>query len=149
MVKFCDQVPARPSVLFPQKRTIFTLDDYSAHLGPAVKESLSQRGYFLVILPGGKTRDLQVNDTDLHHPLKASYREKEAALMIEKLRVNPDKIPSRSRDEILKMCKAAFEETIAKADVSEAFKRNDLTIKVDGSEDHLVSSKLKHWSGMK
>ena len=93
-----------------------------------------------MILPGGITGDLQVNDTDLHHPLKASYREKEAALLIEKLRENPDKILSPRRDEIMKMCKAAFEETIAKVDVSDTFKRNGLTIKL---EDHLVSSKLK------
>ena len=52
-VKFCDQGPAQPCALFPQKREIFTLDDYSAHLDPAVavKESLSKRGYFFVILP--------------------------------------------------------------------------------------------------
>ena len=143
VVKFCDQVPAQPCVLFPQKRKIFTLDDYSAYLDPAVKESLSKRSYFLVILPGGITGDLQVNDTDLYHPLKASYREKEAALMIEKLQENPDKIPSPSWDEIMKMCKAAFKKTIVKVDVSDAFKRNGLIIKLDGSEDHLVSSKLK------
>ena len=92
-----------------------------------------------------------MNDTDLHHPLKALYRGKEAALMIEKLRESPDKIPSPSRYEIMKMCKAAFEGTIAKVDVSDAFKRNVLTIKLDGSEDHLVSSKLKAliWDEMK
>ena len=104
-----------------------------------------------MILPGGITGDLQVNDTDLHHPLKVSYREKETALMIERLRENSDKIPSPSRDEIKKMCKAAFKEGIAKVDVRDAFKRNGLTIKLDGSEDHLVSSKLKAlvWDEMK
>ena len=104
-----------------------------------------------MILRGGITGDLQVKDTDLHHPLRESYREKEAALMIEKLRENPDKIPSPSRDEIMKMCKAALEETIVKVDVSDAFKRNGLTIKLDDSEDHLVSSKLKAlvWDEMK
>ena len=51
----------------------------------------------------------------------------------------------------MKMCKAAFEETIAKVDVSDAFKRNGLTIKLDGSENHLVSSKLRAlvWDEMK
>ena len=50
-----------------------------------------------MILPGGITGDLQVNDIDLHHPLKASWREKEAALVIEKLRETPDKIPCSTR----------------------------------------------------
>ena len=36
-------------------------------------------------------------------------------------------------------------------DVSDVFKRNGLTIKLDGFEDHLVSSKLKAlvWDKMK
>ena len=38
----------------------------------------------------------------------------------------------------MKMRKAAFEETIAKVDVSDAFKRYGLTIKLDDSEHHLV-----------
>ena len=56
----------------------------------------------MVILPGGLTGDLLVNDTNLYHPLKALDHEKEAVLMIEKLRENPDKILSPSRDEIVK-----------------------------------------------
>ena len=55
-----------------------------------------------MILPGGLTGDLLVNDTNLYHPLKALDHEKEAVLMIEKLRENPDKILSPSRDEIVK-----------------------------------------------
>ena len=34
-------------------------------------------------------------------------------------------------------------DTIAKIDIHSAFKQNKLTIKLDGSEDHLVSSRLK------
>ena len=74
----------------------------------------------MVILPGDITGDLKVNDTDLHHSLKTSYREKKPALMIGKSRENPDKIPSPSRDEIMKTCKAAFEETIATVAVSKS-----------------------------
>ena len=32
---------------------------------------------------------------------------------------------------------------IAKIDIHSAFKQNELTIKLDGSEEHLVSSRLK------
>ena len=34
-------------------------------------------------------------------------------------------------------------DTIAKIDIHSTFKRTELTIKPDGSEDHLVSSRLK------
>ena len=91
-LKFIEKVPAQPCSLFPGKRKIFTLDDYSAHLHPEVKEALKKKDYFLVILPGRITGDLQVNGTDVHHPLKSSYQEKESLLMIEKLQENPDKI---------------------------------------------------------
>ena len=144
VLKFIEKVvPAQPCALFPKKRKIFTLDDYSAHLDPAVKEALYKKGYFLVILPGGITGDLQVNDTDLHHPAKFSYREKEAALMIEKLRANPEKIPTPNRDDVMQMFKSAWSDASGDVDSGFAFKRNALTIKLDGSEDHLVSSKLK------
>ena len=115
-IKFCDQVPAQPCVLFPQRRKIFTLDGYSVHLDPSIKEALKKRGYF-IILPGGITGDLQVNDTNLHHDLKSYYRQKESLLMTEKLRSNPNKIPSPSRDEIMQMCKSAWNETVSKVDI--------------------------------
>lgn len=63
--------------------------------------------------------------------------------MIEKLREHPDKIPCPNRDTVMKMCKVFFAGTLAKVDVSDALKRYGLTIKLDGSEDHLVSNKLK------
>ena len=94
----------------------------------------------MVILPGGITGDLQVNETDFHYSLITTYREKDTLLMIEKLRKYPDKIQSSKKDEITKMCWVAFVETLAKVDISHAFKRKVLTIKLD---DYLVSNKLK------
>ena len=126
------------------------MDDYSAHLDPSAKEALKKRGYFLIILPGGITGDLQVNDTDLHYDLKSPYRQKESLLMIAKLRSNPSNIPSPSRDEIMQMCKSTWNKTVSKVDIHGAFKRNAIS-KLDGSEEYLVSSKLKAlvWEEMK
>ena len=49
------------------------------------------------------------------------------------------------------MLKSSCIDTIAKTDIHSAFKRNGLTIKLDGSEDYLVSSRLKAsiWNEMK
>ena len=49
------------------------------------------------------------------------------------------------------MLKSSCSDTIAKIDIHSAFKRDGLTIKLDGSEDHLVSSRLKDliWDEMK
>lgn len=48
----------------------------------------------MVILLGGITGDLQVNNSDFRHPLKTSYGGKEALLKIEKLRENPKQNPN-------------------------------------------------------
>ena len=58
MIEFCDKVPAQPCALFPLRRKIFKLDDYSAHLDPSVKEALKKRSYFFIILLGRITGDL-------------------------------------------------------------------------------------------
>ena len=108
VLRFIEIVPTQPCSFLPEKCKIFTLDDYSAHFQPEVKKALKKKGYLLVILLGGITGDLQVNDTDVCHPFKPSRREKELLLMIEKLQENPEKIPSH---------------------IHSAFKRNGLTIK--------------------
>lgn len=44
---------------------------------PKIKEPLLKKDYVPVIIGGGVTGDIQVNDTNLHAPLKAKYREQE------------------------------------------------------------------------
>ena len=71
--------------------------------------------------------------------------------MIQKLSSNPSKIPSPRTDEIMKMCKSTWNETVSKVDIYATVKRNAITIKLDGLEDYLVSSRLKAlvWEEMK
>ena len=40
---------------------------------PEIKEALLKRGYVLVIIGGGVTGDIQINDTDLHCLLIVKY----------------------------------------------------------------------------
>ena len=49
---------------------IYVLDDYAVHLMPEVRQALYDRGYVLVVMGGGITGDLQVNDTHTHRALK-------------------------------------------------------------------------------
>ena len=80
---------------------IYVLDDYSVHLMPEVKANLLKRGYILVGIGGGVTGDMQINDTDIHSPLKKKYWELEQ-LMIAQLRPDPTKI-QHSRNEMMGM----------------------------------------------
>ena len=59
------------------------MDDYSVHLLPEIRQALLKKGYVLVGIGGGITGDVQINETDMHAPLKSKYRELEAELMIE------------------------------------------------------------------
>lgn len=60
--------------------------------------------------------------------------------------MNSDKIPSANREETV-----FAETTFAEVHANNALKRIGLTIKFDGSEDHLVSNNLKAlvWDKMK
>ena len=106
---------------------------------PEIKEALLKRGYVPVIIGGGVTGDIQINDTDLHSPLRAKYRELEQLLMIDQLKANPKKIPQPSRDDIMRMLSESFE--TVETDVVTHFKSLWVTNALDGCEDYLVSER--------
>ena len=54
-----------------EKRIKFMLDNYYAHLPKEVEISLNDKGYFLFVIGGGITGDLQVNDTVHCHRLES------------------------------------------------------------------------------
>ena len=119
---------------------IYVLDDYSVHIMPEIKEALLKRGYVPVIIGGGVTGDIQINDTDLHSPLKAKYRELEQLLMIDQLKANPKKIPQPSGDDTMRMLLESFE--TAETDVVTHFKSLWVTNALDGNEDYMVSERI-------
>ena len=82
----------------------------------------------------------QINDTHLHRPLKAKYREKETTLMLEKLSQEPGRIPCPSRDEIMQLTVDSLNEI--NIDYQLAFKNLGLTNALDGHEDYLMSDRL-------
>ena len=49
--------------LFTEKSfAIYVLDDYSVHLMPQVPQALFKKGYVLVVIGGGITGNIQIND---------------------------------------------------------------------------------------
>ena len=64
VLKYTESLPTIPIHFTPEKRRIFTLDNYSAHLVRELEEAFFKKGYFLIIIIGGGiTGDIQVNDT--------------------------------------------------------------------------------------
>ncbi|KAI8490615.1 hypothetical protein Bbelb_318830 [Branchiostoma belcheri] len=110
---------------------ICILDDYSVHVTEEVRQALLARGYILVCMGGGITGDVQVNNTHLHHFLKAAYRQRESELMIQQLSDSPTKIPSPSRYEMMKMLVDSWESL----DVDIVLKENFILKALYGSEE--------------
>ena len=140
MLYIISNLPNRYNIFTPKNYAIYVLDDYSVHIVPEIKEALLKRGYVPVIIGGGVTGDIQINDTDLHSLLKAKYRELEQLLMIDQLKANPKKIPQPSRDDMMRMLSESFE--AVEIDVITHFKSLWVTNTLDGSEDYLVSERI-------
>ena len=82
-----------PINLTPEKRRIFTLDDDSAHFIPEVEEAFFKKGSFLIIIGGGITGDIQVNDISYRRQAKPFYRKHEVELMLKNLQKDQKKNP--------------------------------------------------------
>ena len=67
-------MPTVPIDFAPEKRRVFTIDDYSDHLVPEVEEAFFKKGYFFIIIGGGIIGDIQVNDTSNHRQAKVSMK---------------------------------------------------------------------------
>ena len=69
MLEMVKQLKNRHNLFSQKDYALYILDDYSVHLLPELRASLLKKGYVLVVIGGGITGDVQVNDTHqiLHH----------------------------------------------------------------------------------
>ena len=142
MLEYINRLPTIPAAFYPERHVIFTLRDCSVHLPPEIETASFKKGYFLIHIRGGITGDVQVNDTIYHKQSKVLYGKKEMELMLNQLKKNPGKIPQPSRDEMMDIFNNAWQEEYNRIDNVDAYKKNMISIALDGSEDHLASKKL-------
>ena len=109
MLKTISNLPNKLNIFTPKNYAVYVLDDYSAHLMPEFKEAFLKRGYVPIIIGGGVTGGIQINDTDIHRPLKEKYRAFEQQLMIDQLKPDPKRVPKPSRDDMMRMLKKSFD----------------------------------------
>ena len=76
---------------------MFFLYVNSARLDEEVRKTLEKKSYFLISISGEVAGDIQGNDTNYYHPVKAIYCEYEMKLILEKLRENPKNISTIQR----------------------------------------------------
>jgi len=113
-LEMINHLPNRFNMFTEKGYAIYVLDDYSL-------VALHRKGYILVVIGGGVTGDIQINDTSCHHFLKKHYRDFEMKLMLEKLNEEPGKIFSPSRDEMMSMLLKAWE--MLDVDTAKEFKK--------------------------
>lgn len=83
-------------------------DDYSVKLVTEIRAALLKQGYVLKVIGQGMTRDIQVNNTDVHRHLKANCRKLEKKFMLRKLSNNSLKTSQSSRNDMMKMLGESF-----------------------------------------
>ena len=64
---------------------------------PEVRQALFKKGYVLVIIGGGITGGIQINDKNCYRDLKKHYQDLEMKLMLEQLEKDPIKLPKRGK----------------------------------------------------
>ena len=111
---------------------IYALDDYSVHIMHEMKEALLKRGYFYVGIGGGLTGDIQINDTNIHAPLKREYRKLEQKLVINQSQSDPKKIPQPTQDDMMWMLVQSLQNIYAH--IPARYKKLWLPSALDGSE---------------
>ena len=134
-----NKLPNRLNMFTEKSFAIYVLDDCSVNLMPVVRQALLKKGYVLVIIGGGITGNIQINDTSCHPDLK-KHRDSEIKLMLEQLGKDPIKIPSPARNNIMSMFLQAWE--TLEIDTKREFKSIFVTNGLDRSEYYLVSDEL-------
>ncbi len=76
-------------------------DEYRAQTTRAVRRADWHRGYVLIAHGGGTTGASQVNDADLHQPLKRQYMDLESAEMLDQQRLRPAAVPAQSKQDCI------------------------------------------------
>ena len=109
---------------------------------PEVEESFPKKGYFLLVIGGGINGHIQVIDTSHYRQAKAEYRDHEMKLMLDMLEKDPIRIPTPTGDQMMPMFQESWKESCANVNNKLVFKTNIITLTLDGSEDHLASTKL-------
>ena len=147
MVETIKRLPNNHNPFTQANYDIYVFDNYAVHLMPEIRAEFLKRGYVPVLIRGGITGYIQLNDTHVHHPLKSYYREEEATLMMQKLQDDRTKVPAPTREEMMDLTAKA--NARLNIDVSSAFEQLLLTNALDGSEDYLVSDRIMRLVGTK
>ena len=116
---------------------IYLCDDYSAHKTQNVWNFCWSRGYIRVVHGGGTTPFGQTVDTDLNEHVRHDYGNKEARLLLEKMR-SGQVVPKLTHEECMLMMLEVLSDPALHIRASEGFKKVGQSIDLHGREDEMV-----------
>ena len=122
---------------------ILLVDAYRAQMTDAVRRCAWRMKYVLIVHGGGSTGVSQVNDTDLHQPLKKGYVEMESAEMLDQQRLRPASVPVPRKEDCLAWLAAVWHNPALHAAVAAGFWKTGQANALDGSQDHLLCREAK------
>ena len=112
-------------------------DDMSAHKTANVFNLAWARGYILLIHGGGATPVAQTPDTDLNEHVRRDYGNREARLLIDKMR-DGEVVPSLSHEDCMVLMLETLTDPELHTRASEGYKKTGQTIDLYGKEDSLI-----------
>ena len=125
---------------------ILMVDDYRAQTTPAVRRAAWHRGYVLIAHGGGVTGVMQVNDTDLHQPLKRQYMDLESSEMLDQQRLRPAAVPVPRKQDCIVWMATVWHNLALHSAVAEGFLKTGQTNAFDRSEDrHICREARVFW----
>ena len=115
---------------------------YAPNKTAAVWDACWRKGYVRVIIGGGLSSAVQVNDTKLHGSLSRAYTEGETLLLMAISERHPDFLPAMKRVDCIGVLIPIWQQPDLHVQASKGFWENMLANKLDGSEDHRASSDI-------
>ena len=132
-----------PLPLEPGRRwRIMLLDAFKPHMTERVRRVAWARRVIICLHGGGTTSVGQVNDTDLHHPLRTEYTELETEDALRQAMMGIACPITKKEDCMAWMCLVWCQAKLHKQ-ATAGFKRVGVTNALDGSEDQEISREAR------
>ena len=112
-------------------------DDFSAHKTENVGRLCWQRGYVMMLHPGGATPITQTVDTDLNQHVKREYSVLESLAILDHMRKGMA-VPKLAPTECVDMMVQVLSDPQIHLRAADGYKKTGATVALDGSEDHLI-----------
>ena len=136
-------LPANPELRARKWRIMFA-DDFAAHKTDAVRRLCWERGYVLIVHPGGATPFTQTCDTDLNQHVRRDYVALETAELIQHFQqgeVVPKLTPETMIDLMVEVLSVQSVHTRA----AQGYKKTAVAVSLDGEHDEQIEREAKEF----